>query len=81
MPDREKYKSTQRHNRSILDTGMPVWAPKKCAKKFHSFKKRISLVIVLKIFLSALGALQQKLLISLRQSSINCDQKHFSATY
>ena len=59
MPDREKYKSTQPHNKSILDTGMPVWAPKKCDKKFHSCKKGISLVIVLKIFLSAFGALQQ----------------------
>ena len=59
MPDREKYKSTQRHNKNILDTGMPVWAPKKCDTKFHSLKKRISLVIVLKIFLSALGAFQQ----------------------
>ena len=59
MPDREKYKPTQRHNKSILETGMPIWALTKCAKKFRSFKKRISLVIVFKIFLSALGALQE----------------------
>ena len=38
-------------------------------------------VIVLKIYLCASGAFQQKKLISVREYPINCDQKHFAAAY
>ena len=79
MPDREKYKHMQGHSKSHFETGIPVWAPKHCAKKFDQFKKKS--LILPKIHLCAFGAFQQTKLISLRKNSIKSDQKYFSAAY
>ena len=75
MPGRKKYKNMQRHSKSHLETGIPVWAPKHCA----SFKKKS--LILPKRHLCAFGAFQQTKLISLRKNSLKSDQKYFSAAY
>ena len=57
-----------------------LYTGKMCQKILSVWKMNKS-VIVLRIYLCAFGAFQQKKLISLRQNPINRDQKHFAAAY
>ena len=41
MSNREKYKPTQCHNKSISETGKLIWVPKESAKKFHQLRSLV----------------------------------------